>query len=149
MNYRKTLEDLAKNNYREAMRFVTIEKEKLVEMVTSQQANMRFYDQKAGTVVDVEMLMFVAKYTAQLANLMKLQEVIILEKEKVAEEKLNEWNIKRQEFEVVKRLKEKKWKLYLREAEKEEQKFQDEIFIGKKIRETHVSKEQLNREVDP
>ncbi len=35
---------------------------------------------------------------------------------------------------VIKRLEEKKWKEYLREVDKEEQKFQDEIFIAKTVR---------------
>lgn len=136
LKYRQTLEDLAKNEYRESVRIMNIEKATLSEMEHSQQQLARFYNIKEGTVVQTEMLNLVGRYSVQLAHLIDMQKDIIIEKQKVVQEKLHLWTQKRRDLKVVEKLKEKKWKEYLREADKEDQKFQDEIFIAKKIRES-------------
>jgi flagellar FliJ protein len=136
LKYRKTLEDLAKNEYRDAMHKVNLEQETLRHMKESQRQLMRFYDIKAGAVVQPEMLHLVGRYSVQLAQLIDMQKDIIIEKQKIAQEKLHHWNKKRQDMKVVEKLREKKWNEYLRESDKEDQKFQDEIHIAKKVRET-------------
>ncbi|MCP5051405.1 MAG: flagellar export protein FliJ [bacterium] len=136
LNYRITLEGLAKNEYREALRLLNIEKEGLRQMEESQGQLMAFYDIKAGSVVEPDTLMFVSRYSSQLVALIRRQKTIIGEKEDILNDKFILWNKRRQEVKVVERLKEKKWNLYLREAEKEDQRFQDEIFISRQIRET-------------
>jgi len=140
LKFRVTLEELAKNEYREAMGLVNLEKNKLAEMEASRAALHQFYNVKAGSIVHPEMLSFIGKYSQQLNGLMRLQGKVIEEKEAFAGEKLAVWKKKRQDVKLVERLKEKKIKEYMLEMDKEDQKFQDDIFISKKVREA------INRE---
>jgi flagellar FliJ protein len=135
LNYRVTLETLAKNAYQEALRVLNLERETLRRLLTLRRELMKSYDIKAGTIVYPETLTFLARYTVQLTHLIEQQKKTVLEKEEIAKEKFEEWNRRRMDVKVIERLKEKRWKEYLREMDKEDQKFQDEIFIAKTIRE--------------
>lgn len=141
LKYRITVEELAKNDYRNAQMILNLEREKLQRFQEQQHQLSQYYNIKAGAVVQAEMLLFVARCAAQLAELVRLQQDIIKKKEKIAAEKLQVWQQKRQDVKVVEKLKEKKWTHYLREVDKEDQKFQDEIYIAKKIRETRETLE--------
>lgn len=141
LKYRITVEELAKNEYRNALMILNLEREKLRQFQEQQHNLSQYYNIKAGAVVHAEMLLFVARCATQLAELITQQQEIIKQKEKIAAEKLQVWQVKRQEVKVVEKLKEKKWNHYIREVDKEDQKFQDEIFIAKKIRETQDSLE--------
>lgn len=134
LRYRETLENLAKNEYRNALRLVNIEKEKLLDFQKRKDGLKEAYNLEAGSIVYPEMLTFLTTYTGQLLYLINQQKAAILQKEKIAKEKFEEWNGKRKDVKVIKRLEEKKRKEYLNEVEKEEQKFQDEIFIAKTVR---------------
>lgn len=134
LKYRETLENLAKNEYREALRRLNIEKEKLLDYQQRKDRLKSAYNLEAGSIIDPEMLTFLTTYTGQLLYLIDKQKTAVLQKEKIAKKKFEEWNGKRKDVKVIKRLEEKKWKEYLREADKEEQKFQDEIFIAKTVR---------------
>lgn len=134
LKYRETLESLAKNEYREALRLLNIEKERLLELKKKREALKASYDLKAGAVVSPEILSFVSIYSAQLLYLTGKQRETIIAHEKTVKEKFDAWNHKRKDVKVIKKLEEKKWKEYLREADKEEQKFQDEVFIAKTVR---------------
>ncbi len=134
LNYRTTLEDVAKTNYREALRVLNIEKEKLHQFEGNQKALMVRYNFEAGAVVHTDTLAFISRYSAQLIHLIHGQKLIIEKKREIANGKFILWNQRRQEVKVVEKLKEKKWNQYLREVNKEEQQFQDEIFIAKQIR---------------
>jgi flagellar protein FliJ len=137
LKYRVTLEGLAKNEYREALRQLNIERDSLQHYLDNRQKLSHFYDIKPGAIVKPEMLAFVARYTTQLSNLIEMQKTIINEKEAFANEKFQVWNTKRKDVKVVEKLKGKKWQQYLREVAKEDQVFQDEIFIAKHIRQKH------------
>ncbi len=141
LKYRNTVEELAKNDYRNALMILNLEREKLQGFQEKQRQLAQYYDIKAGTVVQADMLLFVARCAAQLAELVLLQYDIITQKEKIVAEKLQVWQVKRQDLKVVEKLKEKKWTQYLREVDIEDQKFQDEIFIAKKIRNTREALE--------
>lgn len=134
LKYRETLEDLAKNNYREALRLLNIEKDKLLALQERRDALTAAFKPEVGSIIDPETLIFISTYTGQLLFLMDTQRKAITDKEKIAKTKFEEWNEKRKDVKVIKRLEEKKWKEYLREADKEEQKFNDEIFIAKTVR---------------
>lgn len=134
LKYRETLESLAKNNYREALRLLNIEKDKLLALQKRRDALKAVFKPEAGSIIDPDTLIFISNYTGQLLYLMDKQKQTINDKEKVAKSKFEEWNEKRKDVKVIKRLEEKKWKEYLREADKEEQKFNDEIFIAKTVR---------------
>jgi flagellar FliJ protein len=134
-----TLENLAKNAYQEALRLFNREKDFLLNLQNTKKELMQAYNIKAGTVVHPETLTFIARYTSQLLQLIERQKQIIAENEQITKEKFEEWNQKRKDAKVIERLKEKKWQAYLREADKEDQKFQDEIFIAKKIREREAA----------
>ncbi|MCP5106257.1 MAG: flagellar export protein FliJ [bacterium] len=134
LKYRETLESLAKNDYREALRLLNIEKDRLLELKKKREALKTAYDLKVGAVVSPEVLSFISIYSAQLLYLTGKQEETIFAHEKTAKEKFDTWNHRRKDVKVMKRLEEKKWKEYLREADKEEQKFQDEVFLAKTVR---------------
>lgn len=134
LKYRETLESLAKNEYREALRLLNIEKDRLLDLQERKDRLKAAYNIEAGSIIDPEMLTFLTTYTGQLLHLIDRQKAVILQREKVAKEKFEVWNGKRKDVKVIKRLEEKKWKQYLREVDKEEQKFQDEIFIAKTVR---------------
>jgi flagellar FliJ protein len=136
LKYRATLEDLAKNEYRDALRILNIERDKLQRYLENRRQLGRFYDVKPGAVIHPDMLAFVARYTTQLASLIHMQKNIIKEKESIANDKFQAWNIKRKDVKVVEKLKEKKWQQYKREMDKADQIFQDEIYIAKQIRES-------------
>lgn len=139
LRYRETLESLAKNTYSEALRVLNTEKLRLQDLETSRNELMLAYNIKAGAIVHPDTLIFIARYTAQLLLLIDRQKKLIREKERIVKEKFDDWNKKRKDVKVIERLKEKKWKEYLREVDKEDQKFQDEIFIAKKIREMEAA----------
>lgn len=134
LKYRETLENLAKNMYREAIRLLNIEKDKLQVLEKKRDDLKAAYNLKAGAVVQPQVLTFLSIYKAQLLYLIEQQKHVILEQETIVKEKFEDWNQKRKDVKVIKRLEEEKWKEYLREADKEEQKFQDEIFIAKTVR---------------
>jgi len=147
LNYRITLEELAKNAYQESLRILNIEKETLQSFHNARLELMKSYNIKAGTTIDPETLVFVARYTVQLTHLIEKQTEIVLEKENIAREKFQDWNQKRMDVKVIEKLKEKRWKEYLIEAEKEDQKFQDEIFLSKKIRSTMEEHNELEQKL--
>lgn len=139
LKYRITLENLAKSAYQEALRLLNREKDFLLNLQNTKKELMQAYNIKAGTIVHPETLFFITRYNSQLLQLIERQKQIIAENERITREKFDEWNQKRKDAEVIERLKEKKWQAYLREADKEDQKFQDEIFIAKKIREREAA----------
>lgn len=135
LEYRVTLETLAKNAYQEALRVLNIERDNLLHLFNLRKELMNSYNIKAGDVIQPETLMFLSRYTVQLAHLIERQTIVVTEKEEISKEKLQDWTKKRMDLKVIERLKEKKWKEYLKEIDKEDQKFQDEIFIAKKVNE--------------
>jgi flagellar FliJ protein len=139
LNYRITLERLAKSAYQEALRVLNTQKDFLLQLENTRKELMQSYNIKAGTVVHPETLTFISRYTIQLIQLMERQKKIIAESEEIAKTKFDKWNHTRKDVKVIERLKEKKWQEYLRETDKEDQKFQDEIFIAKKIREREAA----------
>ncbi len=82
LKYRETLENLAKNEYREALRLLNIEKEKLLDLRQRQDRLKAAYDIEPGSIIDPEMLTFLTMYTGQLLFLIDKQKVEILQKEK-------------------------------------------------------------------
>lgn len=134
LNYRETLENLAKNAYRDAVHALNMEKDKLAELLDQMEKLKNAYTLEAGAEVEPHILSMLSLYMSQLFNLIEKQREIIKEKEKIVQEKFELWNTKRKDVKVIKRLEEKKWKAYLKEADKEEQAFQDEIFIAKTVR---------------
>jgi flagellar FliJ protein len=139
LKYRVTRENLAKNAYQEALRILNAEKDHLINLENTKTELMQAYNIKAGTVVHPDTLIFIARYTSQLLQLIERQKHIIMENEQRVKETFDEWNQKRRDVKVIERLKEKKWQAYLREADKEDQKFHDVIFIAKKIREREAA----------
>jgi flagellar export protein FliJ len=121
LQYRKTREDMAKDAYRGALRFLTIEKDHLLNLQKKQQELV----QGTGTVVHPDALSFITRYSLQLDSLIEHQEQVIREKETIAREKFQEWKQKQMDIEEMERLKEKQWKEYREEADKEAQKFRE------------------------
>ncbi len=133
LKYRETLEQLAKQEYRDAVQVVNRERDKLVELRNQQNSMKSVFNIEAGAVVDPEMLSMASFYMGRLFALMEEQKKIIAQKEIILQEKFKAWNEKRKEVKVIKRLEEKQWSTYQREVDKEDQKIQDELFIAKKL----------------
>jgi flagellar export protein FliJ len=126
LQYRKTLEDMAKSAYQGALRFLNIEKNYLLDLQKKQQELMQAYNIRTGKVAHPDALSFLTRYSLQLINLIEHQEYVIQEKETIAREKFREWNQTRKEVQEMERLKEKEWKEYQGDADKETQKFRRE-----------------------
>lgn len=125
LQYRKTLEDMAKNAYQGALRFLNIEKNYLQDLQKKQHELMQAYNIKASKVTHPDALSFLTRYSLQLVNLIEHQEHVIQEKETIAREKFREWNQTRMDVEEMERLKEREKNEYQGEADKETQKFQE------------------------
>lgn len=121
LQYKKTLEDMAKNAYQGALRFLTIERNYLLDLQKKQQELM----QGNGKVVHPDALSFLTRYSLQLVNLIEHQERVIQEKETIAREKFREWNRTRMDVEEMERLIEKQRNEYRGEADKETREFQE------------------------
>jgi len=89
----------------------------------------------AGARVDLLALTFRHACGTQLRGLIlaKRDEIVLRRQE--SKQARQEWTRRRQEAEVIRKIKEKKWKAYLREADKEEQKASDDHFLAKVARE--------------
>jgi flagellar protein FliJ len=137
LRYRETLEGLAENAYREALLRLNQARSQRDELGARHARLLLFFNLGAGAAVDVRMLQFVNRAVGQLLELIERQRQVILSCEAVAAEKLQAWRKRRQETEVIRRLKQKRWQEYQRQVEKEDQKLQDDIFLAKKVRELH------------
>ena len=71
LKYRETLENLAKNIYREAIRLLNIEKDKLLVLEKKRDDLKAAYNLKAGAVVQPQVLTFLSIYKAQLLYLIE------------------------------------------------------------------------------
>ena len=87
LKYRETLENLAKNNYREALRLLNIEKDKLLTLQKRRDALKSAYKPEIGSIIDPDTLTFISNYTGQLLFLMDKQKKAIVDKEKIAKSK--------------------------------------------------------------
>ena len=131
LNYREQLEELSKQNYREALARHSSYQEMLEEnrkrrneaaiALSAMPLNHPLYPLMALT----------DHYLRQLSYLIEEQALTLLELEKTAREKLEEYRARYREAEAIRRLREKKWRNYLREMEREEQKLQDDLFIAR------------------
>ena len=84
LEYRVTLETLAKNAYQEALRILNIERDNLLHLFNLRKELMNSYNIKAGEVVQPETLMFLSRYTVQLVHLIDRQTLVVTEKEEIS-----------------------------------------------------------------
>ena len=134
LKYRGVIEKLAKNDYLKELSKLNYEKDKLQNMLKIQnQIIERFNPLDKRSFNSVE-LVFFNNYLKQLIYLIEEQKKVIKNQEGVVKEKFDEWNEKRKELKVLEKLKEKDFKAWLKEFDKEEQKFIDDIFVGKYVR---------------
>ncbi len=135
LGYRQRLEGLAENEYRRALAERNQARERLREIEQSRAALLRRHEVRPGAVADVRWLELLSRCAAQLRDLGERQASVVLERDAEAEQRLADWHRRRRDAEVIRRLKQKKRAAWVREAEREEQKTQDDLFIAKKARE--------------
>ena len=134
LKYRGVIEKLAKNDYLKELSKLNYEKDKLQNMYKIRnQIIERFNPLDKSSFNSIE-LVFFNNYLKQLIYLIEEQKKIIKEQENVVKKRFDEWNEKRKELKVLEKLKEKDFKAWLKEFDKEEQKFVDDIFVGKYVR---------------
>ncbi len=134
LKYRMVLEKLAKNDYLKELSRLNFEKEKLLNLINVKNEIIENFDPSNKEKFNSDELVFFNNYLKQLLYLIEEQKKVIEEHNEVVKEKFNEWNEKRKGVKVLEKLKEKDFKLWLKEFDKEEQKFVDEVFIGKYVR---------------
>lgn len=135
MKYRELREDLARNAYEEALSALHRQQAILEGYRRRRDELMRVYDVSAGRTVDAAVFHLTNRHITQLLYLIEHQLEVVAECQAEVERCFHEWTERRREAEVIRRLREKQWRLYLRESDKEEQKFQDDVFIARKVRE--------------
>jgi flagellar export protein FliJ len=135
LHYRIRLEGLAEHEYRRAQAELNQARERLVELQTLRLDLLRRHEVRPGAVADVGWLEMLSRCAGQLLELSERQKGIIGECEKEVARRLEAWHRCRRDAEVIRRLREKKHRLWLRESERDEQVTQDDLFIAKIVRE--------------
>ncbi len=135
LKYREMLEDIAKNEYREALRILNEGMEKLEALIKKREMVYAGVQREAGSVIKPDEYMLMEMAGGQLKVLIRKQDEVVVKLRREAAEKLKEWQNKRKDAEIIRKLKEKKKAEHKKAMEKEEQAFLDELFIGKSIRE--------------
>jgi flagellar FliJ protein len=134
LQYRELREDLARQAYQEALSELQRQRDAERELQQRRSRLLARWNIRPGTILSVVDFAFLSGYGQQLRHLLERQRLIIQESEEIVRQRWQDWNQRRQEAEVVRRIREKRWRQYLLEADKEEQKFQDDNFIAKILR---------------
>jgi flagellar export protein FliJ len=135
LKYREILEDQAKNAYKEALGLLNISKQELIELESSKSNIVQQLDTDIRTGIHPHQRYLAETFYQQLIYLIYMKKQKISEQQKKAGQLLLIWEQKQKEAEAVRKLREKQYLLYVREIEKQEQNFLDDVFLAKKTRE--------------
>ncbi len=132
LKYRINIEKKKKEEWARA-RKERIEAEERLERIYQEERERReLLESLMEGEIDLKFFNLTQRYIGQLMRLEKIQSKIVEEKKKIEEEKLKEWIEARKSKKVLENYREKKWKEYLYELDKEEQKIVDDIFLNSK-----------------
>lgn len=141
LKYRELLEDIAKNEYREALSTLNRGMEELTSLIKRREQVYTDFKRDEGVVISSDEYMLMEMAGGQLKVLIRRQDAEVVRLRHTAQDKLKNWQDKRKDAEIIRKLKEKKKKEHKLMLEKEEQSFLDELFIGKTIREGALNEE--------
>jgi flagellar export protein FliJ len=147
LKYRLLLENIAKTAYQESLSDLQEKINKLNDLGMKRLSASRGLNIKKGAEINPQTLEFISLYVKQLSHLIEIQKEIIVKQRHITEEKLAEWTMKRKDSKVIKKLEEKQKREYIKMAEKEEQKFLDDIFLAKKALDRTVERDRQEMEV--
>jgi len=135
LQYRERLEEQAKNTFEQTLLRLNQARNEMEALARRRTELLAGIPLAAGARVDLLALTFRHACGTQLRGLIlaKRDEIVLRRQE--SKQARQEWTRRRQEAEVIRKIKEKKWKAYLREADKEEQKASDDHFLAKVARE--------------
>ncbi len=139
LQYRERLEEQAKNRYEQTLVRLHRAQNELAALSLRRLELLAGLELAPGKRVDLLALAFCHTCGSQLRGLILAKSEEIEQHREVSAQALREWTSRRQEAEVIRRIKEKKWTAYQREVDKEEQKAADDNFLAKVARERSVA----------
>ncbi len=131
LKYREIIEKKKKSEWATAKKEREEEEKKLKELINEEEKIKDLIKGNIKGEIDLRLYFDLLNYISSLIKLQEKQSQIIEEKRRFEEEKLKEWLDAKKEKKAIELYKEKKWKEYLRELDKEEQKMVDDIFLMK------------------
>ncbi len=132
LKYRINIEKKKKEDWARAKKERVEAEERLEQIYREERERRKVLESLMEGEIDLKFFNLTQRYIGQLMRLEKIQSKIVEEKKKIEEEKLKEWIEARKSKKVLENYREKKWKEYLYELDKEEQKIVDDIFLNSK-----------------
>ncbi len=132
LTYRINIEKQKKEEWAKAKMERVKAEERLEQIYREERERREYLESLMEGELDLRIFQLVQRYIAQLIRLEKVQAKIVEEKKKIESEKLKEWIEARKAKKVLENYREKKWKEYLYELDKEEQKMVDDLFLNSK-----------------
>ncbi len=130
LKYRINIEKKKKEEWAKAKMERVKAEERLEQIYAEERERREYLESLMEGELDLREFQLVQRYIGQLIRLERIQSKIVEEKKKVEEEKLKEWIEARKDKKVLENYREKKWKEYLYELDKEEQKMVDDLFLN-------------------
>ncbi len=132
LKYRINMEKQKKEEWAKAKMERVKAEERLEQIYREERERREYLESLMEGELDLRIFQLVQRYIGQLIRLEKVQAKIVEEKKKIESEKLEEWIEARKAKKVLENYREKKWKEYLYEIDKEEQKMVDDLFLNSK-----------------
>jgi flagellar FliJ protein len=138
LEHKMRLFDLAEEEYMIELRVLHGEEEKLEKIKADYRHSMQILVERTKQKFTIKELAVHYKYLFHLKREMKSQVDVVVKQEKVVEAKRVRLIEASKEKEVLVRLKDKKYKSYIYDADKDEQKMMDDITNAKYIQHQNV-----------
>ncbi len=132
LKYRINMEKKKKEDWARAKKERVKAEERLKQIYREERERREQLESLMEGEIDLKLFNLTQRYIGQLMRLEKIQSKIVEEKKKIEEEKLKEWIEARKSKKVLENYREKKWREYVYELDKEEQKIVDDIFLNSK-----------------
>ncbi len=132
LKYRIIMEKKKKEDWERAKKERVKAEERLKQIYREERERREQLESLMEGEIDLKLFNLTQRYIGQLMRLEKIQSKIVEEKKKIEEEKLKEWIEARKSKKVLENYREKKWREYVYELDKEEQKIVDDIFLNSK-----------------
>ena len=132
LKYRINIEKKKKEDWARAKKERVEAEERLERIYQEERERRELLESLMEGEIDLKFFNLTQRYIGQLIRLEKIQSKIVEEKKKIEEEKLKEWIEARKAKKVLENYKEKKWKEYVYELDREEQKIIDDLFVNSK-----------------
>ncbi len=129
LKYRKTLEEIAKNEYAIALSNSHNCRTEIEILKNNKKESFSSY--RLDNNGDTRLYFLALQNITSLDNLIAKKMILLEKLNQIALDKLKIWQKSKEQLEIIEKLKEKKFNQYKKEIELEEQKFQAENFINR------------------